>query len=101
MIPETLQGPAVSWFALSPLLILLGGGLVLLVLGALTPRWPRGLYAAFSATVSGAALVMSFVLWDDITDEGARTLLAGAIAFDRFAMFVTIVISATAACAPM
>ena len=95
MIPETLQGPAVSWFALSPLLILLGGGLVLLVLGALTPRWPRGLYAAFSATVSGAALVMSFVLWDDITDEGARTLLAGAIAFDRFAMFVTIVISAS------
>ena len=84
--------PSIDWFALSPLLVLLGGGLVLLVLASLTPRWPRGLYAAFAATTAGAAMVMSFVLWDDITDEGARTLVAGALAFDGFAMFTTITI---------
>jgi NADH-quinone oxidoreductase subunit N len=74
---------------------LLGGGLTLLVLGALTPRWPRGLYAAFSATTAGAAIVMCFVLWDDITDQGSRTLVQGAISFDRFAMFATIAICAS------
>ena len=35
-------GPSVDWYRLSPLLILLGGGLVLLVGAALTgERWPR------------------------------------------------------------
>jgi NADH-quinone oxidoreductase subunit N len=92
--PDQFTGPAIAWFDLSPLLILLGGGLILLVLGALTPRWPRGLYAAVSALVAGAAMVMCFVLWDDITDEGARTLVKGAIAFDGFAMFATIAICA-------
>ena len=90
---DTMQGPSIAWFELSPLLILLGGGLVLLVAGALTPRWPKGTYAGFTAAVAGAVTVMSFVLWDDISDDGAQTLVAGALAFDRFAMFVTITIS--------
>ncbi|MEX0847936.1 MAG: NADH-quinone oxidoreductase subunit N [Ilumatobacteraceae bacterium] len=94
MSPDTFTPPSVGWFALSPLLVLLGGGLLLMVLGALTPRWPRGLYAAFTATTAGAAMVMSFVLWDDITDRGASTLVGGAIAFDGFAMFATITICA-------
>ncbi len=92
---EVFTGPPIAWFDLSPLLILLGGGLTLLVLGALTPRWPRGLYAAFTATTAGAAMVMCFVLWDDITDQGARTLVQGAVAFDGFAMFATIAICAS------
>jgi NADH-quinone oxidoreductase subunit N len=95
MSPDTFTPPAVGWFALSPLLVLLGGGLLLMVLGALLPRWPRGLYAAFTATTAGTALVMSFVLWDDITDKGASTLVGGAIAFDGFAMFATIAICAS------
>ena len=45
----TLIGPSVNWFALSPLLVLLGAALVLLVVGALAPRWPRHLYALFAA----------------------------------------------------
>jgi NADH-quinone oxidoreductase subunit N len=89
---DTLQGPAIDWFALSPLLILLGGGLLLLVVGALTRPWPRGLYAFVCALCAGSALVMSTVLWDDITDNGARTLVGDAIAFDAFSMFVTIAI---------
>ena len=31
---DTLQGPEIDWFALSPLLVLLGGTMVLLVVGA-------------------------------------------------------------------
>ena len=91
-MPSEFTSPAVEWFALTPILVLLGGGLLLMLVGALTPRWPRGLYAAFAATTAGAAMVMSFVLWDDITDRGSSTLVGGAVAFDGFAMFTTIAI---------
>lgn len=87
---ERLVGPSIDWFALTPLLILLGTSLVLLVVGALTPRWPRGLYAFVAATGAGAALVMNVVLWDDVTDGGARTLVGDALVLDGFGLFVSI-----------
>ena len=37
----TLVGPAIDWFALSPVLVMLGAAMVLLVGGALLPNWPR------------------------------------------------------------
>ncbi len=85
-------GPSIDWWALSPLLVLLGGGLLLLVGAALTPRWPKGLYALATCVVAGAAGVLSVFLWDDISDEGDKLLVGGALRFDRFSMFITLVI---------
>ncbi|MCU0261848.1 MAG: NADH-quinone oxidoreductase subunit N [Ilumatobacteraceae bacterium] len=85
-------GPEVQWFALTPMLVLLGGGLGMMVLGALTPRWPRGLYALMTSLTAGTAAVLAMVLWDDITDRGTDTLVGGALAFDTFAQFVTIIV---------
>jgi NADH-quinone oxidoreductase subunit N len=95
MLAQTFQGPDVSWFALSPMIVLVSAALFLLVVGALTPAWPRGLYAAVTATAAGAAGVLSMVLWDDVMDNGTDTLVGGALAFDTFALFVTIVICAS------
>ena len=53
--PESNLNPEIWWFALSPLLTLVGGALFLLVVGALTPKWPKGLYAFVTATIAGAA----------------------------------------------
>jgi NADH-quinone oxidoreductase subunit N len=92
--PE-FTGPDVGWFALSPLIVLVAGALVLLVVGALTPTWPRGAYAFLTATTAGAAGALAMVQWDDITDEGPTTLVGGALAFDTFTMFVTIIICAS------
>jgi len=89
---ETLQGPRIDWFGLSPLLVLLGGGMFLLVAAALTPRWPKGLYASFSATVSGAAIAMSMVLWHRVSTTGPRTLIGDTLSLDHFTLFITIVI---------
>jgi NADH-quinone oxidoreductase subunit N len=89
---DTFIGPEVGWFALSPMLTLLVGTLVLMLAGALTPQWPRGLYAFATATIAGAAGVLAMVQWDDITDNGTRTLVGGVIAFDTLSMFMTITI---------
>ena len=86
--------PEIWWFALSPLLVLVGGALFLMLVGALTPKWPKGLYAFVSATVAGAAGTLAIFNWDDITDNGPTTLVAGALAFDTFAMWSTVTIAA-------
>ena len=91
----TLIGPPVDWFALSPMLVLLGAAMVLLVVGALTPRWPRHLYALFTVGAGLATMILCFFLWDDITDDGASTLVGDALRFDRFSMFITIAIAAS------
>ena len=38
--------------------------------------------------------MLAIIQWDDISDGSTSTLVGGAIAFDTFAMFVTIVICA-------
>ena len=89
---DTFVGPEVGWFALSPMLTLLAGSLGIMLLGALTPKWPNGWYAMFSAITAGTAAAFAMVQWDDITDNGPTTLVGGAIAFDTLAMFLTITI---------
>ena len=89
---ETFVGPEVGWFALSPMLTLLAGALGIMLIGALTPKWPNGWYALFSAITAGTAGAFAMVQWDDITDNGPTTLVGGAIAFDTLAMFLTITI---------
>ena len=76
------------------MIVLVGTSLFLLVVGALTPTLAEGLYAIVTAVAAGAAGVLSMVLWDDVTDNGTSTLVGGALAFDTFALFVTITICA-------
>jgi NADH-quinone oxidoreductase subunit N len=86
----SFQGPDVQWWELSPLLVLVGGGLALLVLAALLPRhWPRGGYAFATCTVAGAAAVLSLFLWDDVQAGDTSGLVANAVSFDGFAVFLT------------
>lgn len=87
-------GPDVSWFALSPIIVLVGASLFLLLVGALTPQWPRGVYALVTVAAAVAAAVLAMVQWDNITDGGTSTLVGKALAFDTFGQFVTIAICA-------
>ncbi len=89
---DTFVGPDVAWFALSPLLTLVGGALGLLVVGALTPRWPKGTYSLVTVAIAIATIVLAMFQWDDISDGGPSTLVGGALAFDTLAMFMTITI---------
>ncbi len=84
--------PHIDWFALTPLLVLLGGGLALLVGAALTPRWPKRMYAWATVAVGIGALVMTFIQWHQVSKHGTKVLVGGALSFDAFSMFGTITI---------
>jgi NADH-quinone oxidoreductase subunit N len=89
------MAPSVEWWSLTPLLSLLAGGLLLLLVGSLTPTWPRNLYAIWTALTAGVAFVFSLILWDNVSDNGPALLVKRAIAFDHLALLgtITIVIS--------
>ena len=89
---ETLAGPSIPWFTLSPLLALLIGACVLMLGGSLLPQWPRGLYGIVSAATAATSIVLCFFLWDNLTDGRPETIIADALAFDHFAVLGTITI---------
>ncbi len=89
---DTLQGPKVDWFALSPLLILLGGAMLLLVGGALTPAWPKRGYSLFTAAIAIASGVLGVLLWRRVDDKGPVSLVGNALSLDKVAVWLTITI---------
>jgi NADH-quinone oxidoreductase subunit N len=84
--------PSIDWFALSPLLVMLGGGLVLLIAAALTPMWPKRAYAWSTVAIAVGAFVLSCIQWDNISDSGPKFLVGDSLSFDAFSMFGTITI---------
>ena len=89
---------AVDWYRLTPMLVLLGAALFLLLGSALTSdRWPCGLHAAVAVTASSAAAVMAVLLWHDVDRHGTRSLVGGALSLDKFSLFLVVVICASAA----
>ncbi|MFM7894285.1 MAG: NADH-quinone oxidoreductase subunit N [Actinomycetota bacterium] len=84
--------PSIDWYALSPYIVLLGGALVLLLVGALTPRWPRGWYAMLTALTAGAAGVVASLQYVALADEAPRSLMKGVLAHDRFGLLAVIAI---------
>lgn len=87
-----LQGPDIQWSALSPLLILLGAALVLLVAAALIPRWPQRLSAWFTVAGTVAAAIVAMVQWRTVSDAGPKLLVGEALRFDHFSMWLVVLI---------
>jgi NADH-quinone oxidoreductase subunit N len=92
VIAASFITPSIDWFALTPLLILLGGGLVLLVTAALTPRWPKHLYAAATCAIGVATVVVALVQWVRISNHGAKFLIGNSLSYDHFSIFGIITI---------
>ncbi len=94
---QKLDLPKVDWAALTPILILIGGALVLLIAGSLL-RGPRArkAYGPYSALVALAAGIATVPQWHEVQDHGAFTTVAGMVGIDGFALFATATICAAA-----
>jgi len=84
--------PSTDWYALAPYIVLLAGALVLLLVGSLTPRWPRGWYAMLTALTAGTAGVVASLQFAALADEAPRSLMKGVLAHDRFGLLAVIAI---------
>ncbi len=82
-----LTGPHVDWAAMSPIVALLGGGVVVLLAGLLRGRAMREVGVPSLAIVAlGAALGLSVWQWG--TDED---VISGALHVDRLALIATMI----------
>jgi NADH-quinone oxidoreductase subunit N len=91
--PTRIETPAVVWSALLPVLILIAGAVVLMVLGALLPQRPRFAWHALATVVVALAAIGAVVpLWNRVHDDGAMSIVSGAVGVDGFSLFLTVVI---------
>jgi NADH-quinone oxidoreductase subunit N len=90
----TIHVPHVDYLSILPLLIMMGGALVLLVVSALFRKiLGVGAGTLVTSVTSLAALVAALVQWDHVATHGAQVTIAGAIAFDGFDVFVQITVA--------
>jgi NADH-quinone oxidoreductase subunit N len=90
----TIHVPHVDYLSILPMLIMMGGALVLIVVSSLFRKiMTVGTGTLIASAVSIAALVAGLFQWDQISTHGAQVTVAGAIAFDGFDVFIQIVVS--------
>jgi NADH-quinone oxidoreductase subunit N len=89
-----LKGPHVDFAALSPLIALLGGAVVVLLVGLLGSRWIRShVVPALSLVALAAALGLTIWQWD-----AQKSVVSGALRIDNLALLLTILLLAGGAC---
>ena len=93
-VANEIPAPQIDWLPILPELILVGTGLVAMLYEAFARRAERGVHLALSlAGVAGAGYA-AFAMWDW---TGARTVLAGAVAADRYAVVAKLLLLGIAA----
>src|SRR5687767_13585972 len=94
--PDPVETPDIAWFSLLPLLVLTVGAVLLVLFSSLMKeRLFRGFHAGFTVLTAGAGIGAGVYLWNRIHDEGPSSAIAGAVAVDRFSVFLTVVICAS------
>ena len=94
--PEQWPTPRFDWAAGTPLLMLTGAALILLLVSTVsTARPARGTFAAITVLASGFTIASAGVLWSRVTDtdRGPFTTAAGALTVDGVTVFFIVVIA--------
>jgi NADH-quinone oxidoreductase subunit N len=85
----TLKGPHVDFAALSPLIALLGGAIVVLLVGLLGSRWIREQVVPSLALVAlGAALGLTIWRWNS-----PESIVSGALRIDRLSLTLNLILA--------
>ncbi len=89
-----LKGPHIDFAALSPLIALLGGAVLVLLIGLSGSRWVRAqVVPAVSLAALAAALGLSIWQWN-----ADQSIVSGALRVDDLALSLNLILIAGAAC---
>ncbi len=81
--------PDVAWSLLVPFLILAIGGILLITVTSVVPMLRgRGFPAAFTIGLAAVAAGWLVPIWNRIEDDGAESVVGGALAIDHFTLYV-------------
>jgi NADH-quinone oxidoreductase subunit N len=90
----TIHVPHIDYLSILPMLIMLGGAVGLMLVSSLFRRvMGVGAGTLVAVIVSAAALVAALFQWDHVATHGPSVTIAGAIAYDGFAVFIQIAVS--------
>ncbi|MDP1803530.1 MAG: NADH-quinone oxidoreductase subunit N, partial [Acidimicrobiales bacterium] len=95
--PEAIGGVDVAWSAVAPILVLVGGALLLLAADSLSARKPeRSIYALWTTLTAAGSIAAALPLWERVqdADRGPFSTLRQAIGVDGFSVFATVLIGA-------
>jgi NADH-quinone oxidoreductase subunit N len=95
--PVPIERPGVDWGAMAPMLVLVGGALVLMVASSFVhSRRSTVGYTIFTCLVALGAIGAAMPLWLEVndSDRGPFSTLDGAVGVDGFSTFVTVLIAA-------
>lgn len=96
--PTPIERPEVDWLAVTPVLILVGGALVLMLAASFVRnRRTTVPYTVVTCLVGLGALGATIPLWREVQDSarGPFSTLSGAVGVDGFSTFLTVVIAAS------
>ncbi len=96
--PDPIERVSVAWSAVAPVLVLVGGALLLLAADALKSRRPlNGSYALVTTVTAGGAIAFAIPLWQRVqdSDRGPFSTLSQAVGVDGFSVFATVILCAS------
>ena len=93
-VVNQIPAPHIEWLPILPELILVGTGLVTMLYEAFATRSQRAVHLMLSLTGVAGAAYAAFLLWDW---TGEPTVLAGAVAADRYAVVARLLLLGIAA----
>jgi NADH-quinone oxidoreductase subunit N len=93
-VAPQIPAPHIEWLPILPEVILVGTGLLAMLYEAFAPRSRRAVHLGLSLAGVGAAAYAALALWDW---TGEPTVLAGAVAADRYAVVARLLLLAIAA----
>jgi NADH-quinone oxidoreductase subunit N len=91
---SALVVPHIAYLSILPVLVTLGGALVILMAASLVRRaMAPNLATALSVGTGLAALSLSLVQWFDVADHGAHVSIDSAVVEDGFSALVSVLLS--------
>ena len=93
---DPIDRPEIAWAAVLPVLVLIGGALVLMSISALLRSRPiEGFYAVATSVIAGCSIIASLNQWQRVQDvvRGPYSAMSGAVGVDGFSVFLGVLIA--------